>query len=270
MSGKGYLLLTCICLAGLSIDIEGGYAMKVIAHRGDSAHFPENTLVAFQSAIQKGADMVELDGHVTKDGALVVLHDSKLDRTTNSKTIFGKSDVLVSQVTLDQIATLDAGSWKADQFRAEPLPTLEASLKKIQESSVTLLERKSGSALSYAKFLKRLGYADRLVVQSFDWDFLAALKIWLPGVRMAALGGEEVTNEQLDDLQALGVPILAWNHENLTPETVSRIRSKGFEIWAYTVDDPAQWQHLVDLGLDGIITDKPGELSAWLKEHKIQ
>lgn len=263
-------VLLIIILAGNSIDLQGVCAMKVIAHRGDSSHFPENTLAAFESALKKGSDLVELDSHDTKDGVLVVLHDSKLDRTTNSESVFGKTDVLVSKVTLDQIRLLDAGSWKSDQFKGEPLPTLEASLKVIQASSTTLLERKAGTALSHAKLIKKLGYTDKLVVQSFDWDFLAALKVWLPGVQMAALGGEDVTRSQLEDLKLLDITTVAWNHEKLTSEAVAMIHENGFKLWAWTVDEPAEWQRLVDLKLDGIITNRPGELSAWLKEHGIR
>lgn len=245
-------------------------AIKVIAHRGDSFHCPENTLSSFRSGIGKGADLIELDSHATKDGVLITIHDGRLDRTTNACRIFGRTDVLVAQMTWDQIKPLDAGAWKDAKFSGESLPTLEDSLRVIQADSMTLLERKSGSALAHAKLLERLGYTQSLVVQSFDWDFLAAMRTWLPSARLAALCGEEVTAERVADLKRAEIPIAVWNHEKVNADAVALFRGAGLEWWVYTVDDPQQWTRLAELGADGIITNKPGELAEWLKQKGLR
>ncbi len=268
------LLSTCLFLCAFIMiclaEPTGAGGIKVIAHRGDSFHNPENTLSAFRSGINKGADLIELDSHATKDGVLITLHDNKLDRTTNAPRIFGRTDVLVSQMPWEQIKGLDAGSWKDPKFTGEPLPTLEDSLRVIQDGSVTLLERKSGSALAHTKLLERLGYTQSLVVQSFDWDFLAAMKTWLPSARLAALCGEEVTPERIADLKRARIPIAVWNHEKVNPEAVTLFREAGLEWWVYTLDEPEQWSRLVELGANGIITNKPGELAEWLKQKGLR
>ncbi len=244
--------------------------IKVIAHRGDSFYCPENTLASFRSGISKGADLIELDSQVTKDGVLITIHDGKLDRTTNAVRIFGRTDVMIAQTPWEQIKPLDAGSWKNPQFTGEPLPTLEDSLRVIQAGSKTLLERKSGSALAHAKMLERLGYSESLVVQSFDWDFLAAMRTWLPKAHLGALCGEEVTPERVADLKQAGIPLAVWDHEKITPEAAALFKQAGLEWWVYTLDEPQQWSRLVDLGVNGIITNKPGELGEWLKQKGLR
>jgi glycerophosphoryl diester phosphodiesterase len=91
-------------------------AVTVIAHRGDSGHFPENTLAAFESAIRKKSDLVELDSHLTKDGVPAVIHDSTLDKTTNADEIAGVTDIKVADKTWEEIKALDAGGWKSPAF----------------------------------------------------------------------------------------------------------------------------------------------------------
>jgi glycerophosphoryl diester phosphodiesterase len=217
--------------------------------------------------MEKEADLVELDSRRTKDDVLVVLHDDTLDRTTNSEEIFGSTDIKVADLKWEEVQRVEAGSWKGIRFKGERLPTLEESLLTIQNGSVTLLERKAGTALEHAKLLERLGFTKDLIVQSFDWDFLAALKVWNPEVKLGALGGWDVTPELLDDLKRLGVPLAVWDHEKITGETLPLFRERGFELWVYTVDEPNEWKRLADLGIEGMITNKPGELRKWLESQ---
>jgi glycerophosphoryl diester phosphodiesterase len=239
--------------------------VKIIAHRGDSHEFPENSLAAFRSAVEKAADLVELDSRRTKDGVLVVLHDDTLDRTTNAEQVFGATDIKVAGLKWEDVRKFEVGAWKGSRFKGEKFPTLEESLLTIQKGSVTLLERKAGTALEHAKLLEKLGYTKDLIVQSFDWDFLAAFKTWNPEVRLGALGGNDVTPGVLDDLKRTGIPLAVWHHEKITEETLPLFRERGFELWVYTVDEPKDWERLLNLGIDGMITNKPGELKKWLK-----
>ncbi|MCA9437557.1 MAG: hypothetical protein KC978_17370 [Candidatus Omnitrophica bacterium] len=241
--------------------------MKVIAHRGDSFHCPENTLASFRSAADKGADYVELDSRVTKDGVLVCNHDGSLEKKTNVAEILGSTDYTIESVTFEVTQKLDVGSWKGPKFKGEKIPTLEDALKTIQKGSVTLLERKTGSALDHAKLLERMGLVEDLIVQSFDWDFLAAMRTWLPEAKLAALSGKEVTEEKLNDIQRLGIDIAVWRHSDLTPQNFPMFAKHGLEVWVYTVDEPADWKRMVDLGVTGLITDKPAELRKWLQEN---
>lgn len=244
--------------------------IKVIAHRGDSFHCPENTLAAFNSGLDKNADLIELDAHATKDGVLVVIHDGELDRTTNSVAVLGLAKARVADASWSQIQGLDAGSWKSPQFSGEHIVTLEEALKCIQARGVTLLEHKAGSALEYAKLLKKLGYTRDLVIQSFDWDFIAAMKTWLPEARLGALWHEDVTAERLAFLTEADIPLAVWSHKKINETAMKLFRDAGLELWVYTVNEPAQWRRLVDLGVDGMITDKPGELIEWLKAEGLR
>lgn len=260
-----------LILAGgvaLGMLIDGGaWAVKVIAHRGDSFHHPENTLPAFKSAVDKKADFVELDSRVTKDGRLVCQHDGALEKKSNVAEILGSTDFAVEALTFEQTQQLDVGSWKNSSFKGTRIPTLEESIEEIQKGSVTLLERKTGSALDHAKLVERLGYTEDLVIQSFDWDFLAALRTWLPDAKLGALSGKEVTEEKLRDIRRMGVDLAVWHHEDVTEQNFPLFAKHGLELWTYTVNDPVHWKRLVDLGVTGLITDKPGELLEWLEAN---
>lgn len=244
----------------------GGGPMKVIAHRGDSATHPENTLAAFRSAVEKKADLIELDSYQTKDGHLVVLHDATLNRTTNAVELWGEGKHGVEETSLEKLTKLDAGRWKDEEFKGEPLPTLEESVRVINDGSVTLIERKGGSAQAYADFLKVQNLVDKVVVQAFDWDFVAAMHTWLPQVKLGALGSGDVTEDKVLSAKQTGATWAVWNHKNLDAEAIALFRKNGLRVWTYTVNDEADWGRLAALGVEAIITDKPGELRAWLNQ----
>ncbi|MBW8883372.1 MAG: hypothetical protein JF612_01060 [Planctomycetia bacterium] len=125
----------------------------VIAHRGNSSVAPENTLPAFQSALDAKADLVELDYFHSADGVPVVIHDQILDRTTNAEDILGQSKLLVGGLPLADLRKLDVGGWFDDKFAGTKMPTLVEVLNLIQTSSVTLIERKAGDAAALVRLL---------------------------------------------------------------------------------------------------------------------
>lgn len=229
----------------------------VIAHRGDSAAYPENTLPAFESAVKLGADLVELDYHHTADGVPVVLHDATLDRTTNARERFDIQGILVSHRQLSELAGLDAGRWKGEQFAGARLPTLDESVKAIQAGSMTLIERKAGDARTCVDYLKAKALLDNVVVQSFDWNYVTDCHELAPELTLAALGRDEITGKRLDAVVATGARIAAWHEASLSTEAIGRIHNRGLRAWVFTVDDPRRVQELLDSGIDGIITNKP-------------
>src|SRR5262245_1937269 len=107
----------------------------VIAHRGNSSEAPENTLPAFQSALDAKADLVELDYYHSSDGIPVVIHDKILDRTTNAEAVLGQPKLLVDGLPLADLRKLDVGTWFDDKFVGTKMPTLVESLDLIQTSS---------------------------------------------------------------------------------------------------------------------------------------
>lgn len=239
-------------------------SVLVIAHRGNSSASPENTLAAFQSAADAKADMIELDARPSADGTLYVLHDATLDRTTNAVEVLGQRKIAINKTSDRDLARLDAGRWFDARFVNEKLPTLADALDVIQREKKTLLEVKDGPAQSYARLLNEKKLVDRLVVQSFNWTFLKELHEAEPRVALGALGDKELTPEKLEKIAATGARTVAWHHEGLNETVISMLKGKGYAVWAWTVDDPAQWKRLLEAGIDGIITNRPAELRKFL------
>ncbi len=240
--------LATLCLAG-PITISTSAAVLSIGHRGNSLFAPENTLAAFE-ACQGLADLVELDGHVTSDGVIVVLHDSTVDRTTEgSGAVSGK--------TLAQIKALDAGSWFSPEFTGQKIPTLEEAITNILGYATPLIERKAGSAALYVDELRRLGAVSKVVVQAFDWPFLAAVRALEPDIRLGALGSGTLTATTLTNIINSGANMVAWEKSSVTPSMLNLVRSAGLQMYVWTVDG-AGVQTFIDMGVDGIISNDPG------------
>ncbi len=232
----------------------------VIAHRGNSSEYPENTLPAFESGVKVGADLVELDYHHSADGVPVVLHDEMLSRTTDADELFRVKQPLVSRYKHADLCQLDAGAWFDLKFAGTRLPTLEESLDAIQKGSVTLVERKAGDAATCVKLLEKKQLLDRLVVQSFDWEYVSQCRKLAPNLVLAALGGKPLNEKRLEMAAATGAQIIAWDHKEIKRREIEAIHAKGLKAWVYTVDDPARAKQLIAAGIDGIITNVPGEM----------
>jgi glycerophosphoryl diester phosphodiesterase len=238
----------------------------VIAHRGDSRMAPENTLSAFRCAMKTGATYVELDGQPSADGTLYVLHDKTLDRTTDAKAVFKKEKIRLSQTGDADLNRLDAGKWFDAKYTGEPLPTLAGALDVIQNGSRTLIERKDGTAEAYAKLLRDKGLVGKLVVQSFDWEFLTAMHKLEPNQPLGALGEKEITEAKVVQIKTTGAVVVAWSYKDLNGPAITNLHWHGYKVWAWTADEPADWQRLLACGVDGIITNCPGQLKAYLAQ----
>ncbi|MBI2513950.1 MAG: hypothetical protein HYV96_18420 [Opitutae bacterium] len=242
----------------------------VIAHRGYSGAAPENTLPSFAAATLAGADMVELDYHHTSDGALVVLHDATLDRTTDARQRWGGEKIRASEHTLAELQSLDAGRWFDGRFAGTRLPLLTEAIELITPHAVTLVERKAGDARTCVELLRHRGWINRVVVQSFDWDYLRDFHALAPEQVLAALGpvapakGQPFTDaekalspQQLDRLAAAGASVAAWSRDHVTHDSVREAHARGLKVWVYTVNDVATARQMLDLGVDGIISNHP-------------
>lgn len=241
----------------------------IIAHRGNSAVAPENTLSAFRSAVAAGAIYVELDARPSADGTLYVLHDATLDRTTDAKEVFKREKIKIREIPDAALDKLDAGRWFDAQFAGECLPKLTEALDVIQAGSLTLLEHKDGPAEDYVRLLRQKRLIGKLVVQSFDWEFLKQMHQLEPRQVLGALGDKELTEERLAGIAAAGVRIVGWKHTDLTAPLVCDLHGRGYRVWAWTTNEPADWQRLLGFGIDGIITDRPAQLAAWLAQQTV-
>ncbi len=232
----------------------------ITAHRGNSSVAPDNTLPAFEAALAAKSDLVELDYYHSADGVPVVIHDSILDRTTNAEEVLGQPKLVVGNQRLEDLQKLDVGSWFDDKFAGARLPTLLQSLAVIQPRSVTLIERKAGDAPALVRLLQEQKLLEQVVVQAFDFEFVAACRRLSPTLALGALCGKTANIEQIKAAADTGADLIVWNHEKLGREQVDHIHQLGKKAWVYTVDDPARARLLVSWGIDGIITNTPAEI----------
>jgi glycerophosphoryl diester phosphodiesterase len=233
----------------------------VIAHRGNSSVAPENTLPAFQAALDAKADIVELDYFHSSDGVPVVIHDEILDRTTDVEAVLGQTGLVVGNMSLADLQKLDAGAWFDDKFAGTRLPTLVQAIDLIQSSSVTLIERKAGDAKTLVRLLADKQLTEKVVVQSFDWSFVAECRNLAPTMALAALCGKPANEEQIRAAAATGADVIAWDHKKLGRPQIELIHNLGKKAWVYTVDEPQIATALVTAGINGIITNKPAEIA---------
>lgn len=249
-----------------------------VAHRGASAYAPENTLAAINKGIALGGDLIELDVQRTKDGKLVIIHDTTLARTTDAEEVFpDRAPWKVVDFTYAEVQTLDAGSWKSWTYTGERLPTLAEAIGAIRTShSGMLLELKSpelypGIEAEVAAQMREFpGYvqsavaAGRLAVQSFNFDSMRLYKDLEPTVPVGLLG-----KPALADLPQLATWADQVNPYQFSVDAayVAEVHRLGMVCMVWTVDSAADMNRAIDLGVDGIITNRVDDLGNVLRER---
>ena len=234
-----------------------------IAHRGasGSGHAPENTLAAFQRAIEVGVDGVECDVHCTTDGEVVVIHDHTLDRTTDSK---GN----VEKMTLAEVREADAGSWFDIPFAGERVPTLTEVLELMKGKAITVVEiKQAGIADKVVKSIEDAGSVAEVVLISFHASALSAAQAINPRIpRSFPRGGKRGVKKHgailalVQQAVELGGGLdLAGNI--ITPQLVRESHLRGVAVWAWTVDDEAEMEKLAQMGVDAITSNYPDKLN---------
>ena len=224
-------------------------AVLSIAHRGNSLFAPENTAAAF-AASQSKADLVETDVRVSSDGYLVLMHDATVDRTTDGTGA-------VSGKTLAQLKLLDAGSWFAPEFAGQRILTMEEMITNTLPFAIPLIEHKAGSAAAYVNEFERIGTITNIVVQSFDWNFLAGVHALNPSIPLCALGSGALNVPTLMTITNSGATTVAWEKSSVTAAEVNLVHSWNLKLFVWTVDGP-EINNFIQLGVDGIISNDPG------------
>jgi glycerophosphoryl diester phosphodiesterase len=251
-----------------------GSRVQVIAHRGASAKAPENTLSAVRAAVACGADAVEIDVRRSLDGEFVVLHDATLGRTTDARTHrWHRSGPRVNELTLAQLRDLDAGSWKGESFVGERIPTLEEVLDLVASTRAHLLieiKRPVGLDPRQLSDLVSLLAATslphrRITVQSFDARVVHDLRDKLPAVSLAVLTRHVPSNLGACSRWADQVSL---HHKSLDRPTVDAVQGWGMHCVAWTVNNTVSMLRMLDLGVDGVITDHPDALLGMMTEHR--
>jgi len=224
-------------------DLKGRFF--VVAHRGASGHEPENTLRAVRRAIEIGADVVEVDVRVSKDGALVVIHDDTVDRTTSGR---GK----VRDMTAAELRSLDAG-------KGERIPLLEEVLDEVKGRVALFLELKELEAAAPAlRLVKERGMLDQVLFISFDPETLSAVK----GAEPASHAGLIYVKPEggIVEAKRLGCEFVLPYYRLATEKAVAFAHRMKLLVVAWTVDDPALAAELKGRGVDGVASNYPDRI----------
>ncbi len=263
LKGCLFVLLTA------SASLAAGPRVDIVAHRGASHDAPENTLAAIRLAWEQHADASEFDVYLTKDGHIIVLHDSDTKRTAG---VPGK----VAEKTLDELRKLDVGRWKGDRFAGEKIPTLAEMLATVPPGKRVYIEIKCGPEI--VPELDRVLKASKLKpeqtpVISFHAKVIAAVKkarpdvpaYWIVSLKPKKKGEKPPTAESLiARAKKLGADGLDLQAADVLDEAFARkVMAAGLRLDVWTVDDPAEARRLLRLGADGITTNRP----AWLREQ---
>jgi glycerophosphoryl diester phosphodiesterase len=236
--------------------------MDIIAHRGASAYEPENTLRAFQRAIDMGATMIELDVHLSRDGHPVVMHDANVARTTNGTGQIG-------DLTLDELQCLDAG-------QGERVPTLAQVIDLVRGRAQLYIELKGQQTpTAVVDTLRRMDFCDQAIAGSFYPWLPQKCKFVEPAIRTSVLvAARDRQADFVDWVLAIGADYVhpCWEHasprphELLTPEMIAGIRRHGLGIVVWHEERPEELRELVKLDVDGICTNTPDVLAAILEQ----
>jgi glycerophosphoryl diester phosphodiesterase len=233
-------------------------APVIFAHRGDRLHEPENTLPAFQQAMEKGADGVELDAKLTSDGHVIVIHDTTVERTTNGK---GR----VASFSLDSIRKLDAGIWFDEKFGGTKIPLLEEVFETVGKDKLINIELTNystpgdGLVIKVCNLIERHNNHKQIVFSSFFPSNLKIAAQTLPEIprgllAMPGLAGlwSRSFGFMFGDYQALHPHI-----SNASREQVQRAHRIKRRVHVWTANSPEEISQLKEWGVDGIFTDDP-------------
>jgi glycerophosphoryl diester phosphodiesterase len=234
-----------------------------IGHRGASALAPENTLAAFETAIGDGADGLEFDVRLTRDGVPIVLHDAALDRTTSGRGA-------VAALDLASIRRLDAGAWFGARFRGERVPTLAETLDLARGRCAVNIELKDegGDAVSLARavgaVIARARFPGLLLVSSFSRPALRAARAAMPRTPLGWLASRSARG-----LRATHAAVGLWSfHPHLrmaTPRRLRAARRLGLRLLVWPVNDGRAARRLAAAEVDGLMTDDPARMRVWIE-----
>lgn len=257
---------------------ERGADVLVMAHQGGDGLWPSNTLYAFERAVELGVDVLELDVHSSSDGVLVVIHDDTVDRTTDGS---GR----VNELTLAELRALDAGyDWSPERagesfpFRDQGLtiPTLAEVFEAFPDHriNIEIKQLSPGIVAPLCELIRAYGREESVLVGSFHDTALSAFRSACPEVATSAGPGEVrrffvLSTAFLGALfrpvaDAFQVPEYQGELHVVTSRFVQAAQGKNVDVHVWTVDEPADMERLIALGVDGIITDRPDRLLALL------
>ncbi len=255
------ILLVGLCATGCTKQVE------IIAHRGASHLAPENTMASVMLGWEKGAD-VEVDIYLTKDNRIVVIHDGTTKRT-------GDKELKVIEATSHQLRTIDVGTFKSVQYAGERIPFLDEVIVTIPRGRKMYIEIKSDKKIlpHLEKVIDDSGKRAQVVIIAFDFDTIVAAKkqmpdigaYWLKGTKKDKETGEFIYHDVglVDKARNNGLDGLDLHYGGVTVELVEAAKAAGQKFYVWTIDDINAARRMIDMGVTGITTNRPG----WMKEQ---
>lgn len=245
---------------------------KIIGHKGAAGYAPENTLASLQVALDMKVDMIEIDVHMTKDGEVVVFHDEDVSRTTDGS---GK----IHEMTLEEVKKLDAGSWFSPKFAGERVPTLREAINLVHGSADILIDIKSKGHEFYDNFAEKIvdiidekqDNKEWCIVQSYEQEYLEHAYSRDSTIKMKKLmmGEDEsmllsfylnsksfMTNRNKHHFFETINP----HYTTLSQRRIFRLHARGYNVHTYVVNEPEDMIKMLNMAVDGIITDYPDRL----------
>lgn len=232
--------------------------LEIIAHRGDTTRAPENTPLAFEMAINGGADSIEFDLQLSADGVPIIFHDQTLDRTTGSPE-------KIREKTWQDLQQIEISSRFYPSLKSQKIPSLEASLtllkkvKKFLYFDVKVYEEWSTKDIeNLAEILDKYQLQSQGIITSFNQQFIDKIKAITPEFQQGSIvGKKEDYLEQLEKAVKTGNRFLSSEYHILleNPELIRRSQEQGIDLVVWTVDDPEDLKRLIDIGLTRIVTN---------------
>lgn len=246
----------------MKINHQGHVVPKVIAHRGGRRWAPENTMAAFRKSIDLGVYGIELDVHRLRSGELAVIHDDDVRRTTSGAGF-------VKDLSYKEVRQLSAGLWFSQEFAEERIPLLEEVLELVAGRVVINVEVKN-APIEYRnieddliRLLRQYPYPDSIIISSFDHQVLARLKRKAPDLTLAILA-EAIFENVGFYAKRIGATLWHPSFDCLRADAVREAHMARLKVNAWTLNSREQWSHGLEMGLDGIVTDDPEGLMAFL------
>ena len=243
----------------------------IIAHRGFKKKYPENTLVAFQAAMDTGVPMIELDVTLSRDRKLVVIHDATLNRTTNGHGP-------VHDYTLEELKQLDAGSWFHADFAEQRLPELGEVLELVDGRVITNIEIKSHAYEPHhppdaiekqvVEMVKKKKLLDSILISSFDSNVLEQISLMETPPQIALISKSPLKRNTVEKCKYLRT--FSWHPDQqiVTPKQVVKLHAAGIRVFPYKVDTQEDCARMIGLNVDGVITDDPVSVRRWSEVKK--
>lgn len=236
---------------------------EISGHRGASNRAPENTIAAINAAIEDGASWIEIDIQMTKDNRIVLMHDDTVDRTTNGS---GR----ICDLTLEQIRTLDAGSWFDASFQGEKIPLLQEVMDVVRDRVKLNIEIKHGAFTNnqlndLLSLIRQNEFEQLCILTSFQKSYIEYIHQLNPHLKVGWI--IEFFAEPVEKISSGFYQLVSLHHKLVRPEYVELFHNKGKLVHVWTVNEISEAQQMLHCGVDNIITNYPARLRKYLNQN---